>query len=309
MDILKVGQINYSANTLSDILPIPRDFPLHGLNCYLTLTGNTGSSVSPDPEAPASIIKRIEFIADGESIVNVDGESIAMLPYFFRKIAPVKTINTTTSQTGVVIGTLDFELLFDAVGLHPDILSVLMSGAYNHLGLRVLWGASSDLGTGYTVSSGTLEVCSMPEYYLAVKSPVLKRVKTKSEIITASQGDYKFKLPTNGLYQYVLLKCERGGLPVNDMINRISIWLGGTAYKAKDVSYAQWQANVKYLHRLNTLPDGYVLVDLTNASGSWRDLFNANLLSDFAIELDLTYQSGSTNQLKATYCFYDKYPR
>jgi len=325
MKMIKDLDIVYESGALSGINNIPTDFPIHGLNLFTNLVGDTGAAVTPDPESPQSIIERVEFFQDGEAIINVDGESLAMIPYYYRKTEPIHNLITAINQDNVALGFSDAELLFDAVGLYPENLSMAIGGRNRNWAVRIKWLTQAALGGGYTLDSANMSVARLPEYNYLVHNPVQKRIMTQVEPVIATSSKLRIKFPTSGLYQFILLKQEIGGLPVENIINSISIWLGGTSYLSKDVPLAQWHSNTRYLANLPKLttsfptipasinvnnfglPLGYVMIDLTDFSGKWADLFNAYNLADFAIELDVTLQAG-VNTIKSTYCVFDKLP-
>lgn len=302
--LLTIGEIPYWENRLSDPLPIPRDYPIELLNCYLAVQGDTGAAPVNDPEAPISLIKRIEVRADGELLHIVDGESLSALTYFYRRTPTVKNIITTAAQSNVQLGYADIEVLFNGLGLFPDFSSYLLAPKYDDLTMQVLWGTDADLGVDYTVDSASLKVKYQPNYNINKPPWFIKHVTTISKEITASQRMLKFEFPTSGAWQFILLKEEIDGLPVSNIINTISVWLGGTAYKAKDIERSIWQAQVKYGLNLQQLIDGYTLIDLTDFSGNWESLFEVEALLDWGLELDVTKQAG-VNFLKVTYCYFD----
>jgi len=183
-DSIYQGQIPFDAGKLSDPFAINRDFALDGLMLKLNLTGDTAGSVSADPEGPMSIIKTVRIEADGDIIQEIDFETLSMLPYFFDGVIPIKSLITAINETDVELGYCAVPLMFNAQGLYPGFASYLLAPIYNALNLRILWGDASDLGTGYTVDSGYLEVSTLPNYMVTNPPVYLKRMRTIQKNLT-----------------------------------------------------------------------------------------------------------------------------
>lgn len=229
--------IGYTASTKVGI-DLPKSGYITQLDLMLKVVADTGATVSANEQGLARLIDGITVSASGGQrfLDLTDGRQLYWLNYLKQEGEILEdTLSTTASQTAE---TMYLELLLHwgyDWGNEYDPTVPIPTPRLDNPRLDVTWGAASDLGTGYTVSSSTEIAVTVHELALepgeteAEKFPdgmisprIEARTKTIDEI--ASNLGFERNVPVGDvLYETLIMILDSDGDRSDDEITRMGI--------------------------------------------------------------------------------------
>jgi len=146
-------KIDYEANKWKT-LDLPKAV-ITEIDLKVKLNVTAGTSVTANADAPYTVLKNINVVKGGKYPIQATGFLLYAKNYYeYRGKIKTDTLPSAGNTKDVV-----FELVIHP-GYFPerkDDTSVVID-ARDGMQIQVLWGSDSDLGSGYTINSGEIEV-------------------------------------------------------------------------------------------------------------------------------------------------------
>lgn len=150
-------KIDFAADSWKT-LELPEYTGITQIDLLVHLNVSTGTSGgTPAADAPFNILKNIQIVKGGKYPIQATGWLLYVKNYYeYHDKIQADSLPTAASTTKDVY----FELVIHP-GFYPekrDDLSIGIDASGETTYLQVLWGAASDLGSGYTINSGDITV-------------------------------------------------------------------------------------------------------------------------------------------------------
>ena len=299
-----VDTLDYSANTTKSI-DLPRSGYITHIDCLLEASVSAGASASAAEDGITRLIKAARIKASGaKNFFDVtDGrqwEYIARLFYQNQlhkdSLPEASSSGTVRMQLPIHLGTNPFDLF--------DRTVVIPARELSNLVLEVEWGAASDLGTDYTVSSATMyvtvhEVALEPgESVEDVWPEGLVSPRMEPNQLTLKQASnlgFEHDAPVGDtLFWAFLMATTSAGARSNDVIDEVGVKLP----KLRETPYRErWEQFVYKARRQYSLSSdltGVGMLPLSWISGEPYGLdLTAAMVGD--VKLGFTVPSGGAN--------------
>jgi hypothetical protein len=269
-------KIPFEANTTKSI-KIPRDRFIQKVKLRLNLTGDTAGAVTAAEDSPMSIVRAIRLVANGNDTRIYEGMSDMYYVDKYEYGTPAdRYINTTINQSNLEIGrafsTMDF--VIDVKNTF-ELPAMLPAHQFSSLDLFIDWGAAADLGTGYTVDSGFIEV-HLREAQLSADE--IRKVGTWLTIkesaieknIDTSNTDYTFAidLPVGSMMRRTVITAYRAGVRSDTEIPKYKITQESPI--KQEIFQTGWeisQAVDKIEYQLESIISGMTIMDYESLGG------------------------------------------
>lgn len=216
----------------TETIDLPLGADLESIHLYLigTVT-NTVAWTASKTEGLAKLFKRIEVLANGETIATLNGEMLSHGNFARQagviKINPNPAIATSTAE---IVGFLDFA----HVGGIRQKDTNLRTAGFRQLQLRITWGTFADVFTGAgTTSANTLTLSvSVREtkefgdangFSAAPEARKLHRLMEKT--YPASTVD-RIQIDPNLLYRAIVIRTETLGDLSSAVLNNVKVQIG-----------------------------------------------------------------------------------
>lgn len=285
----------------------------------LRLTGNlvvTVATATILAEAPLGLITKVELLADGsESLFAMSGRDAYRLGAIFHGkagelVPPVGTAGTNAFSAFLILSS-------EAVNMAVPVDSYLDLREFEKTEIRIQWGAATTIATAG--GGGTIEVdatTTQAEVYANQTTEGLPSIGFRRFIsyddrpILSTQSDYSFLVPRSGLLAGVLFHTYRDEVPVDDIVNYITLTSDGAHDHVKRRSWRSLQSENVMRYQLDGGPaanggkiTGYAYLDFLE-DGRLASAINTEALNELKITLDVTLGAGTLRQLRATYLFF-----
>lgn len=314
-----IGTIAFEANNTKS-LTIPKGLLNKSLVLRLTgtLTIGTAAAVGVQEEAPLTLIKKIELVADGnKTFATADAQML------FRLAHTLHEKQAELTAPGATVGAHAFAatIVLDQQALHfispPD--SYFDTRLWERTEVRVQWGAATDLvdpapTTVLTLSNVQVDVIA-EQTAEGVEQILFDKVLTVDQKnVDATSALFKMEIPRTGLLAGILLRSTRdagaglGRARVDNIINKVNLRSENTVRHIDNADWdtlqRQWVQEFGIDGGTATgLPiPGYCYIDLTE-DALISSAINTFALNSFDLLLDVTRTSG-TEEITALYHFF-----
>lgn len=302
----RLGSIDYSANGVKSMdLPRATLYQYLGLRLSGLVTIITANATAW-ADAPFSLIRRIEVVADGkDTIKSIDGETLALFMRIFGGTAMSASAMPTVvgaSQAFNAYLTLPFEM---PRAVRP-IDTLLNSKRLSTLELRITWG---DVTSAYSANSGNatfasvaLDVELFESFGIESDFAVFKQLLISKDV-TSVTADMQVLLPVGNLYRGFLIRAVNyGASPANvdpgtgsnAIINNIQLKSGTEVYvNRKGLSL---QDDNKRQYGQESWPAGCYVLDFS-PDGLLTESLDARPLSSLEMVFDVS-NPATSNKIK-----------
>ncbi len=298
--------IAYAASQVKSI-DLPREYYLHG--CHLHMTGvvtHTDVTQTPVPFSlsPATLIDKIEVIADGKTVLkSFSGQQLYLLNQIWGKVAGLRTAPGVTAAASTF--ALYLYVPFSIPRSLNSIDTLLDPRVYTSLQLRITW-ANAMLGlfstlptTGTITTDPTITVNPDQSFGKELSMRNLFMQWAEQHLIAATSSRMAIDVAGGHMFRGLTLITERVaagaiGDPANNILNSFEIRYGQNLIW--ETNRALLQAAEAYGSELATAPTGVFKVDFTEAGmkeGLLTEMLDARQWSKFRIWCDVTKTSGT----------------
>lgn len=293
----KWKDVNFVANG-SDTIDLPLGFDLETIHCYFFGSVNvTTAFTAIKSEGLANLIKRVDVLADGETIASLTGPMLLsgnfQRAYTAIKVNPGIAIGNYTNPE--VVGFIDFA--------HVDGFrakdSNLRTKGMRQLQLRITWGALSDMYTGAGVATTaltmTVAIRETKEQDNAIAPEVRKIQRYMERAYTTTTQD-RIPLDTGMLYRAIVLRGESAGDASAAVVTNVKVMVGSDIILDMPAA-ALYDANCN--DNGVALPAGYYVVDFApslNQESKISDCLDLKGRNDAFLILDVV--GGATNKVQ-----------
>lgn len=248
----------------TETIDLPLGADLESIHLYLigTLT-NSVAWTSCKIEGLAKLIKRVELLANGETIATINGELLTHGNFVRQagviKVNPLATVSTSPCE---IVGFFD---LSHVSGVRPKDSNLRTKG-FRQLQLRITWGQFTDvfLGAGTTSANTlalTVSVRETKEYGdengFSPAPEIRKLHRIIEKTYPASMVD-RIQLDPNLLYRAIVIRAETLGELSSAVINSVKVQLGTDVIIDLDAAVIADANSQDYSW---ALPAGYFVVD------------------------------------------------
>jgi len=303
--------IEYVANSERTI-KIDRGFNIRELAIKLTANINVASSGDTTTRANIvasgiwGLIRNIRLkLNSNNNIRDFSGDILQMLNWFYYNQGDLDALNVVgiaADGSQIVETTLLIPLWM--VDSRKPIDTMLAAPILSDLSLTVNWGNAANVGTGtgFEISSATLEVSKLVSYGL--NGPFNTQVLNVIEENTVGVSSrFQVELPVGNLYRSFLIGQQTSaGVDDPGNIKNVRLFSGGTDYFNLDFeAYQNWQKRrnrqTQYLDSTAALDtnfvssnrdlDAWLYVDLVT-DGLMSETLNTTGFSTLKLEFDVT---------------------
>lgn len=216
----------------TDTVDLPIGLDLEGLHLYFFGSINvTTAYTGIKSEGLSALIRRIDILADGQTIASIPG-TVLVQGNFMRGYTAIKVnpgIAIGNYLTPEVVGFIDFA---HVDGVRPKD-SNLRTAGMRSLQMRVVWGALTDMyiGAGVAVPSLTMSV-AVRETASGVDelggniAPPFRRLHRFSERTYPVSTQDRIPLDSGMLYRAIVLRSELNGDLSQAVITNVKVMVG-----------------------------------------------------------------------------------
>ncbi len=319
--------LTYSSGGTST-LKLPKTFLHRALTLRFRGLATIGVATATQiGEGILNVIKKIELVGDGRKVYwAIDGASA------FRMSNLMLGKQGEFFQNLLTAGARPFfwsyQLHHEAVGMRQPNDSFFDPRRHEEVELRITWGTDAEIitpgGGGTAVISGTLDAI-LEQTTDGAESVILNRLLTyREDSIAATNANYSYEIPRNGLLVGMLFKTTRNGVPVDDIINRITVKSDSTFYHVDGLRWDTLRGKNLVEHHLDRpsaalaatgypatfdpnyagwAPEGYAFVPFVE-DGMVSSALNTLALNTLEVSLDVTRTSG-TELIRNTMLFFE----
>ena len=310
-----IGINSYNANATVPT-DIPRGLLLKSLKLRFSgsVTVAAGPATSLTGELPLPLLQRIELTADGRKpFISTDGRSLYRSNQFFRGKAGELSTNIAVANgtyNFVAFLTIDLEAL--RFGLPID--SYMDTRLYDGLQLKITYAPSSSMfvlgAATATINAGTQ--VSVSGEYTAEGFDYVKfnRIQITDEItVTAVSNSLRLDIPRNGLLTAVQMRSDIDNIPVDTLINNVTIRSENSVYHLDHVLWSDIQAHNMAEYQLDS---GTFASRITGYG--WHDFSEDAMLSSaldttslntLSLLFDVAFPAGTTRLIRVLYNFFE----
>ncbi|MDH5354843.1 MAG: hypothetical protein OEY09_10410 [Gammaproteobacteria bacterium] len=280
---------------------IPRVQDIHTI--MVTVEGNltitVGAATSINEDAPAQLIKRASFNANGKTVLHNSSGVMAMVGNYERKF-----INTSVKPgTAVATHPVKLVLLLDRINFDGPRPKDSSFQAYltSLLQLRLSLGDIDDVlvkGGATTAFTGNVEVfVDSSEEVLGSdgksdkgESKFIRVITEQSETFNAANSRLELEMPVGNNIRDVVLYCTDDGVPNDMLVNNVEFSIDDTDVR----SSSSWSA-LRYKNmgdkELSAMPKGVAVID-SNMKGKLSNCFDVTQATKCRIKADVSAPAG-----------------
>ena len=291
----KEGQIQFVASSQSR-LQLSRNYHMQYLILKLTVTHDNATAVFKD-EAFYNLINQVEVVANGnQNLKQVPGNKLALnnvLGTSMKGLNDIKTANGT-DLVSTVYAIIPFSM-FNTVRPYDTILNTAVFSTFD---LLINWGSSSNVGTGITVKSADLEVCSSSLVnYKRNATETIKYFKETSlvEEVTSTTNEMTISLPVKKMYKSLIIVSMVDGKKVNTVIKNVKIKSGTTVIADLPANILRAKNNFEFKPEEKTSLDGVHIIDFLIRGKLSDALDTVSNFNTLEVVLDVEKQTGTNN--------------
>jgi len=286
----RISTPSLTAGGQSARLRIPSIHMLKKFNLLLEVT-TSAALTSVKTENPQTIVKSINFYADGECIKKVRAVDLYYLNTLDRGSAGSRTALTTSTSSG----ECDLELNFQSLRMTPKDLTDFSAYGCANLDMEIIFGTLDDLGT-YTTQTLTACYVDVVGYYEQnVQRITPVSIERYVQVPYTTSGQLSIELSTGRICRLIAIKNETtygAGAESTNYISNISLSANGK-YLFEDVPYAQQKADNKLNYGVESMPTGFVILDFPRQTRDYNQCWDLRLAKDPKLVLTMVYGSGS----------------
>lgn len=302
----RVGQANYTQAGSVTTIELPRNFSYRKLMCRLAgsvvVAGGSGAG-APHVRGAYRVISRVELIANGrDTILSLPGEAFEVFNRIDYGCAP-SSLNPTNDSAATYPFNASFIIdLALKRGVRP-IDTLFPALGMSTLDLKITWGAGADMFTGAvdftsaTIQTTTeLVVESFEEIGELPKGIALNKIFMIDRVVTAASTNYQIQIPTGNTYRGFLFHTNVDNVPVDTMLDGISIESGTVVYQ-KWLSIEELIDYNKLQYGLESSLVGWYNVDFMDSDGFISEILDARNLSGLDAIINVALPGGTTRRV------------
>jgi hypothetical protein len=284
----------------SDTVDLPLGFDLETIHLYLAGSINvTVAYTAVRSEGISKLVKRIDVIADGETIATMPGDML-FNGNFMRPYPAIKSVPGFALANYPYVEAVGFLDFVHIDGINPKD-SILRTAGMRQLQLRITWGTLADLYTGAGAATVAIkmgvyvrETKELGNEFGRSKSPEIRRLHRYAEKAYPTSTQDRIPLDTGMLYRAIVLRAESLAEPSKAVITNIKVIAGSDVLLDMPAS-ALYDANCN--DNAMALPPGYYVVDLSPGFGNSKiaDFLDLTGRNDAFLVLDVV--GGATNKV------------
>ena len=302
----RVGQVNYTQSGSVSTIELPRNFSYRKLLCRLAgsvvVAGGSGAG-APHVRGAYRVISRVELIANGrDTVLSLPAEAFEVLNRIDYGCAPS---SANPSNDAAATYAFNASFIIDLAlqrGVRP-IDTLFPALGMSTLDLKITWGAGADMFTGAvdftsaTIQTTTeLVVESFEEIGELPKGIALNKIFMIDRVVTAASTNYQIQIPTGNTYRGFLLHTNVDNVPVDTMLDGISIESGTVVYQ-KWLSIEELIDYNKLQYSLESALVGWYNVDFMDSDGFISEILDARNLSGLDAIINVALPSGTTRRV------------
>ena len=287
------------------------------LSCTPTLTAGNNVYANILRGDEWACVKKVEILANNTDVLfSMSGADLRMWNYFmFGKMPRVSTALGAGGANPVCNSTLTIPFWMPRSVKPFD--TALDASQLSSLTVDITWGTYTDIAA--TASAWTTEP-SMNVYSLVSSGIVGSFSKTNvfkiEDTITATNPQFKVRLPVNPAYRGVVLNTTDAGVDVGTIINNLKVVSGSTVfldYSEEILDHLKDRMNLQRSYS-GTAYDDLQQGDANSIDGwYWVDFLSDGRLSEcidtlgfsqFELEIDVTVGAGTTKLSTIPYQLY-----
>lgn len=205
-------------------------------------------------EGALNVIKKIEIVGDGRKVYQaIDGASAYRMSNLM--IGKAAEMDYPLLTAGARPFFIAFQLHLEAVGMRQPNDSFLDPRRHEEIELRIGWGTDAEIitpgGGGTATISGSLDLI-LEQTTDGAESIIVNRILIpRVDTATVTTSAFAYELPRVGVLAGILFKTTRSGVPVDDIINRMSLRSDSSFYHADGLRWDTLQAKNVMEHHLD----------------------------------------------------------
>lgn len=304
----RLGSLLYTQAGSVSTLELARNFLYRKLLLRIAgsviVTGGTGAG-APHVRAAYRSISRIELIANGrDTVLSLPAEAFEV----FNRIDYGCVPNAAhPSNDAAATYSFNASLIIDFAlkrGMRP-IDTLFPALGLSSLDLKITWGAGADMFTGATdFTSAAIQTTTelVVESFEEIpdtgvpKGLSVNKLFAIDRVITAASTNDKIQIPIGNAYRGFLFKTDVDNVPVDTMLDGISIESGTVVYQ-KWLSIEELIDYNKLQYGLETALVGHYNVDFMDSDGYGAEFLDARNLSSLDAILNVALPSGTTRRV------------
>ncbi len=307
----KVAEFTLKENS-EETIDIPRVMNLDSIVVELEAVVNvTAAATSVRAWAPAQLLDRVQFMADGKDVLDDVPFKIAVFGNYKRKYRKSATPPSGTAIASYTVRAVGF---FDRRNINGwrEKDTSFQAWLTRLLQLRITTGAASDLFVGGTVSltSGTVKVYTVSHNEVTKPNGendqgepkrVVKRT-TQLETFSAANTALQFQLPVGNACRLVEIVAEDDDEPSDALINNVKLSINDVDVRVNMPWDALQDMNAGDLgvHQ-SDVPTGVAVAD-SSPQGKFTELFDLRGTQDSPVtralvEIDHNAPTGAQGRI------------
>jgi len=311
---VKVGSLLYDAGNTST-LRLPQGTLFQTLWLRLAASLNISSGLTMLSDAPAGLIKRVEFLGDGRSLWAGDPRDLYELARF--QTGKAQEIVTTVGTGGTQAQSIAFPIYWEAIKRANPADSLFWSQPYAVLELKITWAAAASAifsaGAATVNATTRLDVHLEDTFEGHGQVSLVKTISYVERVVAAAQTDLEIPLSKNGLMDSLLIRADVDGVFSDAIINTVRFQFDSSFEPVKTVNWADLQnkgisdRDVDGGAAGTGRVAGIAFVDLVD-NGMLSSAPNLRSMTDPKLILDVSLPSGTTRTVRVTQVSYDVAP-
>lgn len=290
----EIGTIDYAANQTKTI-ELPRNYGLRELRFRLdaSLTRTLGTAGTIKDVSPAQLVKRIQVVGNGRKVIKtIDLETLHRQTEYNFGVRPAYSGLTSgyTAISTALACQVSARMSFAMPRARRRKDTLLDTTQFTTLHLIVTFGTANEVMTSdydgaVTVASAQLRVSSVEEAGIDANDGVLIHQEygiTKD--VTADNPKFQIPLSVGFAYRRILVKAVAAGVPVNTLIDKITLRSGSYVYMTRDADLLKDDNLEDY--RLPADVPGYYALDFVH-DGQLTKSLPTDKITELTLEMDV----------------------
>lgn len=302
----RVGSALYTSAGSISTIPLPRNYNYRKLICRINgsviVSGGSGAG-APHVRSAYKAISRVELIANGrDTIWSVPAEVIEMLNRIDYGCVPTAS-HPSNDAAATYTFTGSFIIDLAVMRAIRPIDTLFPAAALSTFDLKITWGAGADMFTGAVdftsaaiQTTTELTVESFEEIGVVPGGVGVNKISEINRTLTGANTRYQVQLATGNTYKGFLLYTNVDNVPVDTMLDGVSVESGTEVYQS-------WLTNDELLnynklqYSLETQLVGIHNVDFLDSDGFLTEILDARKLSNLDLFLNVALPAGTTRSL------------
>lgn len=288
----KEGTLLFSASNQARI-DLNRNYHIQAYACKLSVNHTNAITASFNDEKLLSLINSLQIVANGdETIKSVPASKFHIGDIMSSGRKGLQSVDTTDGTKNSYVW---FTIYFSIPKTFRPTDTIFNTAIYSTLNMLVNWGSDTNVGTGVTINSASLDVYSRALVnYSRNAGEQIKHYKETylKKDVTVSTSEMTIDLPTKQLYKSIAIASTVNKVRAGNVINKVTIKSGTTVFASLDAEEIKAINYVDYELQDSADFDGVYVLDFL-ARGKMSDLLNT--LKDYntiELVLDVTKRTG-----------------